>query len=199
MPEADRKLGKICVTYLNYNIFDKTVARVSSAIRVDWSPLVIVESVNGNPTSSVVSKLAQKYLKHWLTGHRDIRSSLEQIIQQQPEIREADKCAFYAYARKYWLVHTKSIDLSRTYTRDDCYELFYKLLDRDENLWKQPWDSVEIGTLGDAFKWNRVPVSTFLKMPKTWWTVKNDHVALLRNSWPRKKTKRGRPRLLCIC
>ncbi|MCJ1359887.1 MAG: hypothetical protein MMC33_009890 [Icmadophila ericetorum] len=45
-------------------------------------------------------------------GQRDIRSSLEQIIQQQPEIREADKCAFYAYARKYWLVHTKSIDLS---------------------------------------------------------------------------------------
>ena len=172
MSDADDQLGQICVTYLCYDVFDRSVVRVAperEAIRIDAS--AIVARVDGNLTSVVASKLAQKFLRHRTVEGTDIRRVLEKIVQEQPDTREVCQYHFHAYAQEFWLLHTKHMDKR---LRDPVHSLFGRLLNSDARSVEWPWGS------GEEFRITDITAQPMSHLPAIKWIVQNDHVTLLK-------------------
>lgn len=172
MPTADHRLGQICVTYLSYDVFDKSVVRVApgrEAVRID--PSAIVARVDGNLPSTIASKLALKLLRHRTIEGTDIRRVLEKIVQEQPDTRDVYQYHFHAYAQEFWLVHTKIMDQRQ---RDLTHSLFGGLLNSSARSVKWPWGS------GEEFRITDIAAQPMSHLQAIRWIVQNDHVTLLK-------------------
>ena len=147
LAEADLLLGDICVTYLNMGIFDKRLTRSTPSPKLQVSSTVLDGTL---PQSNPVNKLALKYLKSRRDKNCDVRLRLEDIarlsVQPGRTGPAVEEFHFLAYARDYWLFHTKAYRSTRT---RGVYTLWCNLVDGRVNIVDLPWAPENSSEVGD--------------------------------------------------
>ncbi|RSM05266.1 hypothetical protein CDV31_009664 [Fusarium ambrosium] len=151
LEEAERELGAVCVTYLNYSIFEN---RVSTAQKASFGqvPQATAGSVMRSETSRKVFSLLAKHRRH-----RDARVDLERLsyeLQKNKWRVRDDVHLFLDYAKDQWLSSTRHLWINDRY---GMLPLFGKLLINPAVSASLPWDSI---------------------FEATEWALKNDHATL---------------------
>ena len=106
--EADHRLGAICVTYPNFSVFDRQVAKAEDhrARMIDYPSAIL----NGTlPSSHVTTKLALRFLKARGKSKHDVSQSLAEVASHtEGSIRGQEQNVFLQYALEYWLAHARN-------------------------------------------------------------------------------------------
>ncbi|KIW79346.1 hypothetical protein Z517_05958 [Fonsecaea pedrosoi CBS 271.37] len=156
LPEADRNLGEVCVTYLNYNVFNTTLTRMGNHAAVQPQAITTAIVERAFPRAAV-SKVALKLLKREGGKDFDLSARLQEVGFKE---RKRENYSFLAYAKSFWLFHTRQFHTRRPAT----YQLWLGLLSKNDMIGLLPWD------------------------PEAWdgqservlqWAVENEHGALI--------------------
>lgn len=109
LAQASLELGEVCVTYLNYGIFDQRVStNVVPSIPAGVIPSKIAEdTLRGSGT---IGQLALLLLNLQSTDGPDIGKVLTETSRLNRKRQEAAAFEFLKYASQYWLIHTAKID-----------------------------------------------------------------------------------------
>ena len=110
--KADEDAGAICVTYLNFPVFNRQVARTSgkSVSTRGITSTVIEKSL---PLGKTGNKLALRFLRSLKQDNKSDKSVnrlLEQVAGDTEEYRQQQNLRHYSfrpYATQFWLEHTK--------------------------------------------------------------------------------------------
>ncbi|OAP57751.1 hypothetical protein AYL99_08489 [Fonsecaea erecta] len=164
-PEADLSIGEICVTYLNYNVFNSTLVKMSN--RAILQPQDITASIIERTLPQAAgSKLALKLLKRNAVRDFDVKARIREMAPQ--EQRQQDY-PFLPYAKTFWLFHTRKFETGRQAT----YKLWLRLLLNSVKIVKLPWGAVPSAEAeGEEEK--------VLE-----WALANEHEALVRETTSR--------------
>ena len=161
MPEAEIEAGEICVTYLNFSMFDRRIRNIPGAGMdcIAYPAEVVKQTL---PQGNLASKLALSYLKDRkfssTSVHRQLKNTAEVSNSQQSHPYHT----FLGYAREFWLIHTKRI----TNASPEALRLWSRLIVNDNDINDRPWTTLDWETLGTK-------VLQFV--------VDNDHEVLLRH------------------
>jgi hypothetical protein len=138
--EADADIGAVCVTYLNFNIFNTQVAP-KAINRIDVAKIPSTVLAKALPLSESANKIALRLLR----GHDKSIQATHQVLEEVSGNSGAlktrngiDQFAFRQYAKQHWLAHTKWISPTSTELR----QMWRKLLDEAEwrdTLTGVPW------------------------------------------------------------
>ena len=167
MQAADLYLGNIIVTYLNFEIFDQQLTKVTATTlpQVTNYPSAILESL---PRSSFANRVAVRLLKSRRDSSFDVHSQLKTAAGIGNGRKEQTQSAqfFLPYAQEYWLFHTKFFK----YGEIADYSLWQRLTDGKVNTVKLPsgWIQQSNGKM------------QMLKRMK--WIIQNKHWALIDQS-----------------
>jgi hypothetical protein len=162
--EADKEVGELCMTYLDFNDFKTQLIKVSKPRHVP-ARTVIESSMPKN----INKGLAKALLKLSRIGSRSSRDSpdvLQPLAQAHPDgngnssITTAVQHPFLAYASRHWLAHSCSFQQS-----DRIWSLWHRMAAEDENLAIKPWTSYD-------WTHNKRTISPCI--------IRLDHVALFR-------------------
>ena len=140
--ETDHHVGEICVTYLNFNDFQRKLIRKGPSLPTPEAILMASLSVGSNSIGKSVWKrvtwLREHHRKsntnpvHVFTG-TVLQNNLGALRELQTEH------PFLSYAVEYWLHH--SADFKRTKTQ--TWHLWEELLLSEEEPAELPWDRSE--------------------------------------------------------
>ncbi|MCJ1465075.1 hypothetical protein MMC07_003691 [Pseudocyphellaria aurata] len=161
--EADRYIGNVIVTYLNFENFDPQLAMAETRMvrqariqaRIDPSA-ILGGSVS---RSNLATRLAVRLLKSRETPSLDIHGRLRTVAgigDHKEQIKPAH--AFLPYAQDYWLFHTKFFRSAR----ESGYRLWIRLVQGKVGMIELPWESNE--DVGDGYME---------------WILQNEHWALI--------------------
>lgn len=140
LEEANADIGLVCVTYLNFGVFNTQVAP-KAINRVDVAKVPSTVLAKALPRGESANKVALRLLR----GHGKSIKATHQVLADVSGISGAlksrnivDQFAFRQYAKQHWLAHTKWMDPSSTELR----QMWRKLL--DEAGWRDtltgvPW------------------------------------------------------------
>ncbi|KAK3335257.1 hypothetical protein B0T19DRAFT_3600 [Cercophora scortea] len=132
--EADKTMGSICVTYLNYGIFD---TRVAVTQNIDGAR--VVNSVKEAAVAS--SSMLVHVIRHIKRDkHRVVAPSQMDIVRilRQAEVVDNNTMeCFLPYARLHWLRHTKRFHADSTGPE---YQLWRAVLEERSNIVDTPWE-----------------------------------------------------------
>ncbi|KAL8671467.1 MAG: hypothetical protein Q9168_004036 [Polycauliona sp. 1 TL-2023] len=137
LEKADADMGAICITYLNFPLFDRQLARARKT-KDDTAAIPSAVITNSLPASA--NKIALRVLRHRHHTGKSFQRLLEDATGDQLNRRDAgsEQYPFFRYAQNYWLDHTK------TGLRPDTklWKVWFNLLetaDRRDILTNQPW------------------------------------------------------------
>ncbi|KAL8736998.1 MAG: hypothetical protein Q9181_002122 [Wetmoreana brouardii] len=109
LKKADEDAGAVCITYLNFPVFNRQVARkVDNSIRTTDITTTVVK--NSLPLGPTANKIALAYLKRRNKTDKSIHHLLQDatsdinVNRQQNSLKDY---AFLPYAKQFWLEHTK--------------------------------------------------------------------------------------------
>ncbi|KAK7917534.1 Ankyrin repeat protein [Apiospora marii] len=133
--EADRELGEVCLTYLDFNDFKRSLTRQAKPVKI--SPIEII-----NASSKYGSKLAKLHQTVVGPGSEtfDLRRSLDPdgsatvsqvtqtVIKEYPFIR---------YASEHWVSHTKYIRKRKLKT----WTILKRVISSNYSFVELPWSS----------------------------------------------------------
>jgi ankyrin repeat domain-containing protein 50 len=141
LSEANLNLGEICVTYLNFEVFNMQLTKLET---IRQSPIIDVPSAvlsQNLPRSRVISNLAQRLLKGGETAKYDVFSQLQKAAGQATESSKQIKqeYPFLPYAQEYWLFHSKRFEP----TRQLSYRLLRLLVSGNVNTVRLPWKGMD--------------------------------------------------------
>ena len=109
LKDADANAGAVCVTYLNFGIFQKKIARTTA----------ISENLSGVPSMVVketllrrglANKIALRLLQRQGKPVSNLNRSLEEALGDSEAFRNQQiqgQYFFLSYAKRFWLEHTK--------------------------------------------------------------------------------------------
>jgi ankyrin repeat protein len=160
--EADLTLGEICVTYLNFEVFNTQLTK-TKAIPQSQSINLPSAILSGTlPRSKTANKIALRLLKARGDTKYDILPQLQEAasLTREPNKQMQQEYSFLSYAQEYWLFHSKRFERSR----EKSYSLWRRLVTGSVGTVKLPWAPENWANLGFAF----------LR-----WMVRNEHGALL--------------------
>ncbi|KAL8732018.1 MAG: hypothetical protein Q9181_004084 [Wetmoreana brouardii] len=107
--KADEDAGAVCITYLNFPVFNRQVARkVDDSIRTTDITTTVVK--NSLPLGQTANKIALAYLERRNKTDKSIHHLLQDatgdidVNRQQKTLKDY---AFLQYAKQFWLEHTK--------------------------------------------------------------------------------------------
>ena len=170
--EADLSLGQICVTYLNFNVFDQQMTKVPQTTKVGQSG----PSTAGLPATilsrslhqSLISKIALNLLKAKAGSGGKSSPTLINVMEktEQPNQHTQESYHFLAYAQEYWLLHSKTFGPDHVAS----YPLWLRLIGGQARIAKLSWGTDD---------WFEVS-SEYLN-----WTWHNDHGPLLQRAFTR--------------
>lgn len=101
LEDADRAMGEVIFTYLNYNIFENALSTtVTSEMMAQDLPAGIVKSTFRH--SSPIPTAALKLFKRRQTYHYDLRNT---IMRARKAAGQSVQFEFHAYAEAFWLWH----------------------------------------------------------------------------------------------
>ena len=166
---ADTEAGAICVTYLNFGVFDKQFAKrhgePATAPKVTMYPRGILGEVLGS--TSLANKIALRLLKEKPKFDTAIQCQLEEAsaditdYSRQPLERQYH---FFSYAKQFWLMHTTMLSPERK----KLWKLWRLLLHDESNKADKPWQTLAL---------NEDSVPSELSR----WIILNDHRTLLQH------------------
>ena len=141
LQKADAEAGTICITYLNFAVFDKQVAQTGGKIiSVTGIPSTVVK--NSLPLGRSANKIALHLLRQTNKPSKSIQRRLEEAVgdTEAERLRNAFKYyTFRDYAQRFWLDHSKqNVDPSSP----KLWGLWCRLIreaDRRETLSSVPW------------------------------------------------------------
>ena len=112
----DISLGEICVTYLSLNVFQQQLAKIPNPARLQSSqlPSAIITSAIPQPILSKVAALS--LLKSRRTHKYDLHDQLKATILPSQSPQGGQTYLFLAYAREFWLFHTRNFSPDRAVT-----------------------------------------------------------------------------------
>lgn len=138
--EADAEIGAVCVTYLNFSVFNTQLAP-KAANRIDVAKVPSTVLAKALPLSKSANKIALRLLR----GHNKSNQATHPVLAEisgnsgAAESRNiVDQFSFRQYAKEHWLAHSKWINLTSTELR----KMWRKLLDEAEwrdTLTGTPW------------------------------------------------------------
>ena len=153
--DVDISLGKISVTYLNFGISsrDLVITAAPSAPKVNNYPSDILSRTL---PPGMKTKLTLRLLKMKRASSHDYRSLLEETARkvEPSKLQIPPEYHFLAYAREYWLQHSKLFGISK----EDTCTWWKRLVDGGSTAVDLPW------TTPDSC---------------TEWIVQNEHWALI--------------------
>ena len=148
--KADSNLGRLCVTYLNLDVFSSQLTKSngqsrSYAVNV---PATVVQSTLSKHES--IKKIAITMLKSRRTLKND--SSLD--FQQNADIIRTDarmknNFCLLSYCQENWLHHTKKIHRVQLLPENEIYELWERLVRGSITTVELPWAPEEIRSCGE--------------------------------------------------
>jgi hypothetical protein len=162
--EADKEVGELCVTYLDFNDFKTQLVKVSKPRHLP-ARTVIESSI---PTN-INKGLAKALLKLSRIRSRSSRESsdvLRPLAQVHPDgngnssITTTIQHPFLAYASRHWLAHSRNF-----HHNDRIWSLWHSMATEDGGLAIKPWTSYD-------WTHNKRTISSCI--------VRLDHVALFR-------------------
>jgi ankyrin repeat protein len=162
--EADKEVGELCVTYLDFNDFKTQLVKASKPRHLPAR--TVIES--SMPTN-INKGLAKALLKLSLVGSRSSRDSpdvLRPFAQAHrggngnSSVTTAVQHPFLAYASRHWLAHSCNFQQN-----DRIWSLWRSMATEDERLAVKPWTT---------YDWihNKRTISSYI--------IRLDHVALFR-------------------
>ena len=145
LQQADADAGAICVTYLNFPVFNTRLARVPKT-SVNATEMMSLMVQNCVPTSKFGNRIALRMLRQSDRTGKPVNRLLEEAkgdtehYRQQVHLRQY---SLRAYAEQYWLQHTKQrIDLKS----ERLWRLWRNLIEEADwrgSLSKVPWSFQE--------------------------------------------------------
>jgi hypothetical protein len=160
--EADLSLGEICVTYLNFEVFNMQLTQTRTIPQSQSINLPAAILSGTLPRSQIANKLALRLLKARGDTKYDIYPQLKEAASLARESNQQiqQEYSFLSYAQEYWLFHSKRFEPSR----EKSYPLWRRLVTGSVSTVKLPWAPEDWSDLGfESFQW----------------TVENEHGALL--------------------
>lgn len=109
LAQSSLGLGEVCVTYLNYAIFDQRVSRtVVPTIQAGTIPTKIAQDTLQG--TGLVGQLALKLLNFQSTNGPNLGQILTETTHINRKRQENAGFEFLKYASRHWLIHTSRID-----------------------------------------------------------------------------------------
>lgn len=181
LAKADSDLGRLCVTYLNLDVFHGQLTKSngqsrSYAVNV---PVTVVQSTLSKHES--IKKVALAMLK----GRRMLKNDSSLDFQKNSGIIHTEdpklknNFFFLSYCQKNWLHHTKYIHHLRN---DQAYKLWERLVNESVATVELPWGPEKISSGGELLmNWLRTNRHTSL-IKETFqqlWNSRSSKAALL--------------------
>lgn len=170
LAQASLELGEVCVTYLNYEIFEQ---RVSTNV-VPTIPAGVIPAKIAQDTlrgSSLVGQLALMLLNFQSSNGPDIGKILTETSRLHRKRQETATFEFLKYASQHWLVHTVRIEHTH-----NTFSLWQGLLQNpkfDGLVWG-PNETHPDKLLVDGQSGN-----TWTLPPRVTWAISHSHLPLL--------------------
>ncbi|MCJ1248752.1 hypothetical protein MMC30_005971 [Trapelia coarctata] len=165
MPEAEIEAGEICVTYLNFSMFDRRIRKIPQPglDSVAYPAQFVKQTL---PQTNLAAKIALSYLRDRKFSSTAVHRQLEDTAEASSSQVNRPYAAFLEYAREFWLVHTRRIPKEST----EIWRLWSRLIDNDNDTHNKPWTTLDWETLSSK-------VIQFV--------ADNDHEVLLRHTLAR--------------
>lgn len=110
LDRADAEVGVVCVTYLNFGIFSRQVARTTgSGQSITSIPSMVLKETL--PHRTLGNKIALALLQRQYKSSNSVNRSLEEASGDTEAFRKQriqDQYSFLSYAREFWIEHTNS-------------------------------------------------------------------------------------------
>ena len=110
LERADAEVGAVCVTYLDFGIFSKQVARTTgNGKSIASIPSIVLKGTLPHRTLS--NKIALALLQRQHKSGSAVSRPLEDALGDTEAFRKQrmqEQYSFLSYAREFWLEHTKS-------------------------------------------------------------------------------------------
>ncbi|KAK7431630.1 hypothetical protein QQZ08_001848 [Neonectria magnoliae] len=184
--DANKRMGRIILTYLNYNVFDTQVSTVVVPdIYAGAAPKRIIESLD---TSKRSRAMALKLLKSRLKtdaasqANYNIGRTLADRSKQFKNKLEHKEFAFYPYAKAYWLFHTMSISEEDGFSHNALLRLLEQQ-SSDTASPPAPWDLADTHQpfrIMDSPRLQGRPSYDYARQvsPKISWALQSSHLPL---------------------
>lgn len=170
LAQASFGLGEVCVTYLNYGIFDQ---RVSTSV-VPTIPAGVIPAKIAQDTlkgSGMIGQLALMLLNLQSTNGPDIGKVLTETSRLHRKRQEAAAFEFLKYASQHWLIHTARIDDKRSTFS------FWKGLLQNSKFDGLTWGPNEIHP--DKLLVDGQSGNIWTLPPRVTWAISHSHLPLL--------------------
>ncbi|KAH8904984.1 hypothetical protein BR93DRAFT_759718 [Coniochaeta sp. PMI_546] len=157
--DASILMATVCITYLNYGIFDTTVATRCKTF-LDAERLTNEITRTASAERGVASKIIAAVKGRRTSGRQGV--NIAQLLHRylKPEADTVDLLKFESYAHQYWLCHTEHFWPGYC---QETYPLFLRILDATPDHVKVPWNKNNTN-------------------PSTEWAAKNRHFGVLLGS-----------------
>lgn len=158
---ADKFMGEICVTYLNFNHLKGQLTKVET---VDENAMILPQSIVRQALPrSIARKVATTLLKSESAAQVGVHAQLKKVaysaIGKKPDA--AFGHSFHAYSRDYWLLHT------RHFTNESkVFSMWHDMVEGYMSTVPLPWAQ-------GIYRAHMIPYH------KWQWAVLNDHAAVL--------------------
>ncbi|EED12088.1 NACHT domain protein [Talaromyces stipitatus ATCC 10500] len=169
--EASCLMGGICVTYLNWGVFESQLTSRHTPWQISGSDAVSASVKFPLRSASVSRKVAQMYLKRTLrlssstsASSFDFKGALMEAYSGKDKKQPVEEFFFLSYAVKYWLEHSGKLNnsMGRVWT------LWQKLVNNPPSIITSfPWDESDDHVYLHA------------QMRRAQWAFDNRHQALV--------------------
>lgn len=156
LDQADAYAGTICVTYLNFSIFDSQVAR-SADKRRDMTRLPLLIAKESLPFGLSANKTALSLLRVRQGPSNSINRHFEEALAKSGSHCQEDafnQYAFRPYAKRFWLEHTSQ---EKVLENRKLETLSRNLIEQAEwrgTLSDLPWTFEDLSKYNDnVFEW----------------------------------------------
>ena len=132
---ADKHAGEACVAYLNFGVFDRRLAKArTQGTKIADIPTAIAHHMM--PKNKLATKLAALRL---LKTPRTDKKTINGVVQRQLEgaaYQSPQHYYFLAYARKWWIWHTKGLE----YKNKRMWNMWCRLFTDETGTVEKIWD-----------------------------------------------------------
>lgn len=168
--EANRLMGGICLTYLNWGIFENQITFRHTPWQISGSDTVSASVKYPLRSTSISGKIAQMYLKRTrrisssTSTPFDFKGALMEAYSGKDKRQPVGEFFFLSYAVKYWIEHCEDLNDSMGTT----WNLWQKLINNPPSIiTRLPWD------MSDDY------ISLDAHMRRAQWAFDNCHQALV--------------------
>ena len=156
LERADNDLGKLCVTYLNLDVFSSPLTKpnTQSPSYAANLPATVVQSTLSKHES--IKRVALAMLKGRRTlkndSNIDFQQSLGTIHREDPKMK--NDFHFLPYCQEHWLHHSKAI---HHFKNDQAYKLWERLVNESVTTVDLPWAPERLSSGGELLmNWLRI-------------------------------------------